>query len=141
MVIGDRATNIPGLCENYFFFVFMFRLWHFASPTKMNGLVSRMVCLSSIFLLLLSAAFARKSQDLHCGGKENKLRTFLGTLNYFFKMGSEPTKNVNYIQHQLKISWHLMWHPRCCSLYVVYLPTSIPSPFSSVNPGNKSRWR
>ncbi|XP_066471849.1 protein canopy homolog 2 isoform X1 [Tiliqua scincoides] len=43
------------------------KLWHLPSSTKMNGLVSRMVCLSSLFLLLLSAAFARKSQDLHCG--------------------------------------------------------------------------
>uniref|UniRef100_A0A6J0T0D6 Protein canopy homolog 2 isoform X1 n=2 Tax=Pogona vitticeps TaxID=103695 RepID=A0A6J0T0D6_9SAUR len=43
------------------------RLWCLPTPTKMKVWISSKVCQSIILLLLLSSAFARKSQDLHCG--------------------------------------------------------------------------
>ncbi|XP_042308313.1 protein canopy homolog 2 isoform X1 [Sceloporus undulatus] len=43
------------------------RLWHLPTLTKMNSWISNMACLSAVFLLLLSGAFARRSQDLRCG--------------------------------------------------------------------------
>ncbi|XP_003216991.1 protein canopy homolog 2 isoform X2 [Anolis carolinensis] len=43
------------------------RLWLLPPPTKMNRWILSTACRSIILLLLLSGAFARRSQDLRCG--------------------------------------------------------------------------